>query len=279
MTNYKNKIIELHTQGLVDREIGQILNRSISAIQYQRTKLNLPKNGRLGKKIKRCVKCDNIKPLDQFHLKQSSRNSYDSHCKPCASIKSKMKARNYTVLHTDKWYENLDPLTTFNCTRCNKQKLHNYFYVQKQKPRGFKYICKNCYDVVKNIEFYLTRVRNRANQRNLEFSLNPEDLQFPKTCPILNVPLHNIFSNRKRIEGEYYSSLDRIDNTKGYIKGNVIIISRLANTMKNCASFEQLEDFSKNILTLINNHKTEGALGSVTDIFPNIELVEFSLEN
>jgi hypothetical protein len=35
--------------------------------------------------------------------------------------------------------------------------------------------------------------------------------------------------------------MDRIDNTKGYEKGNVIIVSRLANVIKNQATPSQIK--------------------------------------
>lgn len=74
-----------------------------------------------------------------------------------------------------------------------------------------------------------------------------------------------------------HPSIDRIDNNKGYIKGNIIVMSRLANMMKNSANFNQLKMFSKNILKLINHYENQGALGSITDVFSECE--EFSLDS
>lgn len=42
--------------------------------------------------------------------------------------------------------------------------------------------------------------------------------------------------------------IDKIDNSKGYVKGNIQIISMKANAMKNSASLEELHTFCKNIL-------------------------------
>jgi hypothetical protein len=48
-----------------------------------------------------------------------------------------------------------------------------------------------------------------------------------------------------------------------------MVISRLANAMKNEASFEQIETFITNYSYLVKYIKEHGALGNITDIFPH----------
>ena len=61
----------------------------------------------------------------------------------------------------------------------------------------------------------------------------------PRRCPILKKTL--VCSTR------YSPSIDRINPLKGYIKGNVAVISTLANSMKANATPVEIEIFSKNI--------------------------------
>lgn len=111
-----------------------------------------------------------------------------------------------------------------------------------------------------------------AKRRNHEFNLNIEDIQLPEYCPLLGIKLYYNFEKRTHFNSYNHASLDRIDNSKGYIKGNIIVLSRLANAMKNEADFDQLLTFSDNIKSLINHFKNQGALGNITDVFPNITL-------
>lgn len=94
---------------------------------------------------------------------------------------------------------------------------------------------------IKNL---LHRTKKRALQKELEFNISEEDIIIPEICPILEVPLVIGTSNNY----EYSPSIDRIDNTKGYIKGNIQIISKKANSMKNSATLDELKAFCKNIL-------------------------------
>ena len=90
----------------------------------------------------------------------------------------------------------------------------------------------------------LLKAKRRALLKNLEFNLEMSDIIIPKVCPILEVNL--VIGTKGNYE--YSPSLDRIDNTKGYIKGNIQVISKKANSMKNSASIEELKKFCANVL-------------------------------
>ena len=95
--------------------------------------------------------------------------------------------------------------------------------------------------------FYKTKKSSRKNRR--EFNIDLEDIVIPSHCPYLNIEL--ITDPNNSSQPNYYS-IDRMDSSKGYVKGNIQIISLLANTMKSNATTEQLISFSQNTLKLYN---------------------------
>ncbi|MDP9904736.1 hypothetical protein [Arthrobacter bambusae] len=89
----------------------------------------------------------------------------------------------------------------------------------------------------------LGRARQRAKMRGIEFSITLADIKIPKTCPVLGMPLERNTGEGKAAENS--PSLDRTDPTKGYVPGNVQVISYKANCMKNNASIEGLLAFAE----------------------------------
>jgi hypothetical protein len=84
--------------------------------------------------------------------------------------------------------------------------------------------------------FLLYSARRRAKLRGLEFNLSLEDIVIPKTCPVLGIPIVPGKGSSRRNS----ASLDRIDNTKGYTKDNVIVVSFRVNNLKSDATVEEL---------------------------------------
>ena len=105
----------------------------------------------------------------------------------------------------------------------------------------------NKYNTGKNVRGKICEIAlKRAKEKGMEFTILNEDIILVTECPLLNIVLE--YGNNKASDSS--ASIDRIDSTKGYIKGNIQVISMLANTMKSSASPEQLVKFSKNILKI-----------------------------
>lgn len=99
------------------------------------------------------------------------------------------------------------------------------------------------------------RIKNNAYQRNYEFSLTIEDLWElfllqNKKCTLTGLLLDFTHGRNRKHKGT--ASLDRIDSTKGYVKGNVQWIHKDVNWMKQDYSLKYfLEMCSK----ITNHHK------------------------
>lgn len=88
----------------------------------------------------------------------------------------------------------------------------------------------------------LARAKGRAKANSLEFNITVDDILIPTHCPVLGF---EIKEHSGSCGGKPNSpALDRIDNSKGYIKGNVMVLSHLANQMKASANTEQLLKFA-----------------------------------
>lgn len=144
------------------------------------------------------------------------------------------------------------------CTNCAKTlKVSQKAALLKEKLEGYKerkYKEKRESRIRNSIHYMWKRAKDRAIKNGWDFNIEESDIIIPETCPILEVPLD--WGTQGRYE--YSPSLDRIDTTKGYIKGNVWVISKKANSMKNSATFEELDKFCKNILRYsLTNRETE----------------------
>ena len=155
------------------------------------------------------------------------------------------------------------------CGKCKEHKLFSEFCKDRSRKNGLKYECKSCakenQDNVCPFKKWFSHKKSHAKKTSIKFTIEPEDIpgvkirkttlidirgkkhyswegvQYPKVCPVYKTSLDwgmNGCNNNS-------PSLDRDNPKLGYIPGNVMMMSNLANKMKNNATHEQLKQFSE----------------------------------
>lgn len=85
----------------------------------------------------------------------------------------------------------------------------------------------------------LRYAKSRAKALGLAFDLTRDDIALPTHCPVLGIEL-DYAPKDSRKNRDNAPSLDRIDPRKGYVSGNVQVISLRANRIKNDATVDEL---------------------------------------
>lgn len=90
--------------------------------------------------------------------------------------------------------------------------------------------------------------KSAAKEHHLPFNIEPADIIIPTRCPLLGIPL--------RVGKKYHCpnspSLDKIIPTKGYVKGNIHVVSYRANVIKQDASLAELKTLTANLEKIIS---------------------------
>ena len=145
-----------------------------------------------------------------------------------------------------------EPRPKVVCVGCKELLSQKFFsYKDKEDPtQGIRERCKSCSskraererERRKNDWKYkptlhmLNNSKQRAKVAGIEHNITIEDIVIPDYCPVLGIKLET--GDRK--EKNNSPSIDRIDNNKGYVKSNIMVISNRANMLKKDASIEEL---------------------------------------
>jgi len=103
-----------------------------------------------------------------------------------------------------------------------------------------------------DFRWYIKVVIQHSKKRKQTYDI---DLQYLKDlwelqkgiCPITGRKLTLRTHSYKQDKAPYQASLDRIDNTKGYIKGNIRFVALIFNYARNVFSDEEVIDFCKTV--------------------------------
>ena len=128
------------------------------------------------------------------------------------------------------------------CRKCHEVKPFEAFDKHSKCFGGYNSVCKECRKPLSTMQWAKTtpeyrmwhRAKFRARREDLPFDISISDIEIPEVCPVLGVPF---------IEGDpnYTTSLDKIVPSKGYVKGNIIVMTNRANKLKNDATTKEIE--------------------------------------
>lgn len=139
-----------------------------------------------------------------------------------------------------------------SATDKSNKRYRSYYHKNKEHV-----LAKNIKWANENFEKYtFNRVKQRAGRQGTTFLLELSDISIPTHCPLLGTPL--IKQIGLDLEDVNVVSVDRIDNSQGYIKGNIQILSVKANRMKNNASPQELKTFCENYLKYVKSKTDMG---------------------
>lgn len=131
-----------------------------------------------------------------------------------------------------------------------QQEIYNFIYEHYETPINTFLSKYSHLTTPEHRIWYRAKKSSYRKKYNHDFNISVDDITIPKVCPYLGSPISTEIDD---IDKPNYFSIDRIDSSKGYVKDNIQIISKLANIMKNNATIEELIIFAQNILKI---HKT-----------------------
>jgi len=104
-------------------------------------------------------------------------------------------------------------------------------------------------DIYRECRLKFSRKRQNCSKTRHDFTIEFDEISWPTHCPVLGLELDYYGLTGRKEENSV--SFDRIDSNKGYIPGNVQIISWRANRIKNDGTADEhrkIADFLDNMI-------------------------------
>ena len=199
-----------------------------------------------------CCNCGQEKPIDEFVKDNRKKDGHSTLCKECKRARDR---KRYDELKNDPEYHKKKLESGAKYRKTHKEQIQKYSSEYNMRPEvvdrkaEWHQNKKANRDIHGQIVDMVIRAKARAIEKGVPFDITVDDVEFVEICPLLNIPLN--WNHGPRVKNT--PSLDRIIPEKGYVKGNIRIISNLANMMKSYASNEELRTFAKNINVYMEN--------------------------
>lgn len=141
------------------------------------------------------------------------------------------------------------------CSKCGGSKPESEFYTSRESRDGLNPSCKPCCRLASQaslsrlraqskLGLHLRSAKARAARDGVPFTITESDIKTPARCPIFGVRL--IYDGGGRGYGAKpdAASLDRVYPERGYVPGNVVVVSWRANRTKCMLTPKELKRMS-----------------------------------
>lgn len=185
---------------------------------------------------KTCTKCIESKPISEFFAQKCGKFGVDSRCKLCK--KAYDNARRDTDEHRAK-----HAAEEKAWRQANPDKYKLRVNANRENLRESSKQCGRRWRLAEPERHLYYKVKQRAKAKNVPFNIDVEDIKIPEFCPVLGLKL--VTGKGAKPFGWNTASVDQIIPGKGYIKGNICVISFRANRIKCDATLKELQAVTK----------------------------------
>lgn len=191
----------------------------------------------------------NINPTHEAILNKLGTSSEEI-VKTAKIIKNKIHSTEGVLTKTENGYKITAKLKPYKCVYCGE--------TNPEKFGTSKTVCKECAARIQREgtpqkERLFKRSASRARKADMSYNLDQEYIESlikkqDNKCYYSGIEFGDNFNNKWN-----YPTIDRIDSSKGYEKGNVCICTYIVNTMKNNLTIDQFKDIITKIYNNIDN--------------------------
>lgn len=170
--------------------------------------------------MKTCSKCGKQKGAEAFKKNRTCKDGLHVWCLACnrantAEYAAKNRARAHIAIPERK-----------TCPRCGEQKEAEAFAKDRASKDWLRCYCRACDGQASRTTQRYKMAKHQAKSRGLDWTLTEEQFwaEVARPCHYCGNELH--------APSVTNSGLDRLDNAKGYLPGNVVSCCRACNTIK-----------------------------------------------
>ena len=208
------------------------------------------------KNYRTCPCCSKTLPLTRNNFKRlvtQKKEAFHSICKNCENEARKNREWQDGKLrcHSCGEYKGEDEFTLRGGSdplRNNRRTICKSCYTSRQKTRNKQ--LPNDKKLNKCLRWRWLGARDRSNRHGFDFSLSLEDLENlwieqDGTCALSGIKMTYELQNGRTPTNV---SIDRIDQSKGYVTGNVQLVCMACNQIKSDLSEDEMYQFCKKIV-------------------------------